>query len=256
LVAHGYLAQGELWPVLRDHAEWVVGLALAEAAGTCELEREPPSRYRAEPSVFGGTPGAEIFVETLRRVVPRDVALRRLGGPSARLDEGPSRLLGECALSNDETNVFWGACGQTVGEVVGDGDDGELAVVLYAMVCLGVLVVRAPARVSGRPELRVAPDPLDGEAIRMRVRARMALVEDADYFALLGISRSATSYEIRRAYLALRRAFEPARLLTAQTADLSTDVRLIVDVLDEAFEILRDAQRRERYRRAIEASPS
>jgi hypothetical protein len=32
-------------------------------------------------------------------------------------------------------------------------------------------------------------------------------------------------------------------------------VRKIIVVLDEAYEILRDAARRERYRRAIEARP-
>jgi len=83
----------------------------------------------------------------------------------------------------------------------------------------------------------------------------MALVEDGDYFSLLGVERSATAYEIRRAYLELRRAFEPARVLTGQTADLAMDVKTIVEVLDEAYEILREPHRRERYRKAIEAGP-
>jgi curved DNA-binding protein CbpA len=83
----------------------------------------------------------------------------------------------------------------------------------------------------------------------------MALVEDGDYFALLGVARGATGYEVKRAYLELRRAFEPARVLTAQTADLVNDVKTIVEVLDEAYEILREPNRRERYRKAIEAGP-
>ena len=83
----------------------------------------------------------------------------------------------------------------------------------------------------------------------------MALVEDGDYFALLGVPRLATAYEIRRAYLELRRSFEPGRVLTAQTADLGPDLRVILDVLDEAYDILRDGPRRERYRKAIEAGP-
>ena len=125
---------------------------------------------------------------------------------------------------------------------------------LYALVCLDVidaLPAVAPAKKVEEPQV----DLLDEEALRARVRARVALVEEGDYFALLGVPRGATSYEIRRAYLDLRRAFEPSRLLTAGTADLVDDVRLVVEVIEEAYEILRDANRRERYRRAIESIP-
>jgi preprotein translocase subunit Sec63 len=96
---------------------------------------------------------------------------------------------------------------------------------------------------------------LDEDAVRTRVRARLELVDEGDYFAVLGVSRDATGYEVRRAFLDLRRAFEPSQILTPRTADLAGDVRKIVTVLEEAYEILRDNARRERYRRAIEARP-
>jgi curved DNA-binding protein CbpA len=83
----------------------------------------------------------------------------------------------------------------------------------------------------------------------------MELVDEGDYFSLLGVSRDATSYEVRRAFIELRRTFEPSRILTPRLSDLAVDVRKIVAVLEEAYEILRDGARRERYRRAIEARP-
>jgi hypothetical protein len=46
------------------------------------------------------------------------------------------------------------------------------------------------------------------------------------------------------------------RMLTPVTADLGDDVSLILDVLDEAYEILRDQVRRDRYRRALEEGPA
>jgi hypothetical protein len=147
------------------------------------------------------------------------------------------------------------AQGRSVGDLL-EGADAEMPNVLYALACLGVIeILKAVA--PAREETPLEPDPYDEEAVRQRIRARLALVEDGDYFALLGVPRAATSYEVRRAYLELRRAFEPSRLLTAATADLHADVQVILDVLDEAFDILRDAHRRERYRRAIEsAGPS
>ena len=139
-----------------------------------------------------------------------------------------------------------------MGELL-EGADPEMADVLYALVTLGVLDALSPPA-PAEPERPVA-DPLDEEALRQRVRARVALVEDGDYFALLGVARSATGYEVRRAYLELRRAFEPSRVLTAATADLADEVRTVIEVLDEAYEILREPHRRERYRRAIETGP-
>jgi preprotein translocase subunit Sec63 len=96
---------------------------------------------------------------------------------------------------------------------------------------------------------------LDEEAVRERVRARLQLVEDGDYFALLGVAPDVTGYEVRRAFLELRRAFDPARILTPEVVDLADDLRKIVSILEEAYEILKDAARRERYRRAIGAVP-
>jgi hypothetical protein len=253
LIAHGHLGQDDLWPVLRAHAEWIIGRALVTDEGTCELEAEPPGRLKAEPSVFGGATGAEVLLEEIRRVIPPEVSRRRLGGSSARLAEGPRRqLLAECALRPEDEQAVRFAVGRTVGEVLA-GAEPELADAIYGLVSLGVLEALAP---TAPAEAAPAPsDPLDEEALRQRVRARVALVEEGDYFALLGVPRSATGYEIKRAYLELRRAFEPARVLTASTADLAADVRLLAEVLDEAYEILREPHRRERYRRAIEAGP-
>ncbi|WP_437316516.1 hypothetical protein [Sorangium sp. So ce385] len=254
LIAHGHLGQDDLWPVLRAHAEWVIGHVVLVEAGTCDLEAEPPGRLKAEPNVFGGATGAEVFVETIRRVIAPEVALRRLGGPGARLDDGARRnLLGECALRREEEELVRTARGRSVGELV-NAAEPENASVLYALVCLEVLDVLIPPSITEAPPPPVE-DPLDEEAIRQRVRARLALVEDGDYFSILGIPRDATNYEIRRAYLALRKAFEPSTLLTAATVDLLDDVRLVIEVLDEAYEILREPHRRERYRRAIEAGP-
>lgn len=254
LVAHGHLAQDDLWPVLRAHAEWITARALVEPTGTTHFEDEPPARLRAEPSVFGGGTGAEVLVEIVRRAIPPEVALARLGGEGARLAEGAQMsLLAECALTEDGSDLVRAAAGWTVGEVL-SASDPEWASVLYALVALGVIEVLAAVG-GAEPRDEAGPDPLDEEAFRGRVRARLALVEEGDYFALLGVPRSATSYDIRRAYVELRRAYEPGRVLTASTADLHGDLRLVLEVLDEAYDILRDAHRRERYRRAIEGPP-
>lgn len=254
LIANGYLAQDDLWPVLRAHAEWIVARALVAGPGSCQLEAEPAGRLKSEPGVFGGAAGAEVFVEIVRRTIPPAVAVARLGGPATRFDVGPrASLLAECALSREDEAAVRTLAGRSLGDVV-EREGEDLASVVLALCELEVLsALAAPRRTAG--EEAPKDDPLDDEAVRARVQARLALVREGDYFSVLGVARDATAYEIKRAYLDLRRTFEPTRLLTARTIDLADDVRLLLEVADEAYDILKDATRRERYRRAIEVAP-
>jgi hypothetical protein len=259
LVARGYLRQDQMWPTLRAHAEWLLARVLTVASGRLTLEPQAPGRLAGEPSVFGGSTGAEVFVEVVRRVVPPADAVERLGGLGSRLAEGDdARLLVECALDVAEVGHVRSVSGRSLREALAAAPDGDLATVLFALAQLGVVEVLPPvgdAHVLDEPDGAVGVAALDAEAIRERVRARMQLVDDGDYFALLGVPHEATGYEVRRAFLELRRAFDPSRVLTPEVADLADEVRKITLVLEEAYDILKDSARRERYRRAIEAVP-
>lgn len=258
LVAHGWLGQDQLWSALRAHAEWIVTQVLRLGGGTAQLEAEPPGRLRSEPSVFGASTGCEIFVELVRRAVSSEEAIAALGGEGARIGDGPkAALLGECALPPAEIELVTRARGGTVADLLARSADADIASVVHGLALLGVLDVMPaiePARKSDR-DVAAEVAALDDEAIRARVRARMELVDEGDYFTLLGVSRDATSYEVRRAFIELRRAFEPTKILSPRLHDLTDDVKKIVVVLEEAYEILRDVARRERYRRAIDATP-
>jgi hypothetical protein len=258
LVARGYLNQEQLWPTLRAHAEWVLAHVLQMGEGRLVVEERPPGRLAGEPSVFGGSTGAEVFVELVRRIVSPADAIERLGGLGARLGDGrASALLVECALAPDEVARLRAATGGTLGEMLERAPEADLATVIYALVQLEV--IEAIPSIQGRSDDPDAPSAgdaaLDAEAIRERVRARAQLVDDGDYFAVLGVAHDATGYEVRRAFLELRRAFDASRMLTPEVADLAADVRKIALVLEEAYEILKDTARRDRYRRAIEAVP-
>ena len=260
LVARGYIRQDQMWPTLRAHAEWLFARAMQTPSGRLAVEATATSgRPGGEPSVFGGSTGAAVFVEVVRRIIPPAVAIERLGGLGSRVAEGSEiRLLGECALDPAEVAQVHSVPGRPLRDLVGAAPDGDLATVIFALTQLGVLdVMRISNNGTSSAEDSSAPDvtALDAEAVRERVRARLQLVEDGDYFALLGVSRDATGYEVRRAFLELRRAFDPSRLPTSEVSDLLEDCRKIASVLEEAYEILKDTARRERYRRAIEAVP-
>jgi hypothetical protein len=266
LVARGTLPRDQMWPTLRAHAEWLLGRAIqarpaGDAAATparATIEAQPSGRLASEPSVFGGASGAEVFVDVVRRVVSPTEAIERLGGLGSRLGSGSKAdLVTECGLAPPDLGAVRDAAGATIGQVLDGVQDADFASALFALVQLGILeVLRA---VGGAASIDAPPDAegfaIDAEATRERVRARLALVDDGDYFAVLGVSRDATGYEVRRAFLELRRAFDPSRLVSAELGDLAEDVLKIATVLEEAYEILKDSARRARYRRAIEGPP-
>ncbi|MEO8901372.1 MAG: hypothetical protein ABI488_06665 [Polyangiaceae bacterium] len=259
LIAQGHLRQDDLWPVLRAHAEWLVGRIVLLSSGAVGLEADVPVRMQAEPAVFGGATGAEVLVEIVRRAVSPEQALQRLGGVGAVLQKGESlALLGECAIADGETEAVRSINEEAVSDILRRVGHKDFAAVLYVLVELSVLELVSADRQAPRAAKHQAvakPDRLDHAALRARILARKALSEEGDYFALLGVPRSATSYDIRRAYTSLRDEYDPSRILTGETIDLRDEVELILEVLAEAFEILEDDLRRDRYRRALDASP-
>ena len=259
LIAQGHLRQDDLWPVLRAHAEWLVGRIVVLDSGAVSMEGDVPVRLQAEPAVFGGATGAEVLVEIVRRAVSPEQALQRLGGPNTVLQKGDNpALLGECAIADAEAAIVRSINEEPLAETLRRAGNKDFAAVLYILVELSVLArasaERRPPR-EAQEKRSARPDHLDHAALRARILSRKALSEEGDYFALLGVSRSATSYDIRRAYGSLKDEYDPARILTNETVDLRDDVELILEVLAEAFEILEDDLRRERYRRALDASP-
>jgi len=256
LVARGYLRQDQMWTTLRAHAEWVLGRMLQVTESRAAMEAEAPGRLANEPSVFGGASGAEVFVEVVRRIVAPGEAIERLGGVQSHLGQGEmAHLLGESALATAEMDLVRGAPGRTVQDMLEGAPDGDFASAIFALTELGVVEVLPRVGAVGEDADSNAAEvaALDSKAIRENVRARLQLVEDGDYFAVLGVRRDATGYEVRRAFLELRRNFDVSRLLSPEVADLAHDVQTIATVLEEAYEILKDPARRERYRRAIEA---
>ena len=142
----------------------------------------------------------------------------------ARIADGAhSQLIVEAALDPLEERLVLDARGGTLAQLLARSPEPDVASVVLALALLGVIEAIPPLRGNPEPEDESRDAEireLDEEATIARVRARMQLVEEGDYFAVLGVSHDATGYEIRRAFLELRRGFEPARLLTPRLTHL------------------------------------
>lgn len=245
LIARGFLAPDELWPILRAHAEWLLERALREGGLQGRFEPELGPRLASEPSVFGGSTGVEVFVDVVRRSIDGSSALRHLGSASGRLEVGPCfSLLHEAALDGEEFDGI----SSSVSNHISWGDSLLDAPLVLALRELAIVSIDEAE--SQRPNAHLDDD----GAIRTRIADRLKLVREADYFELLGLEHGANGHQIRRAFVELRRSFAAQRLLTPTTHDLETDLRLIVEVIEEAYRILSDDRRRSRYLAALSTS--
>jgi hypothetical protein len=257
LIAQGFLSNNELWPVLRQHAEWILQNAISSPTCRFRTDQAVTERLAAEPNVFGGATGVEVFIELVQRAIDPADALKRLGGMGVKLV--PSNkyvLLRESALTQEDVEVVKGLFNQPLGEVL-KYMRINITPLLYALSSLDIVQPQAqhqaqPAATPAHPLM----DTMDADAVRMHIAARLELVRKGSYFELLGIAPHATSYEVRRAFVDLRRQYQPARLLTGSTADLASDIELIAEVIEEAYDVLRDDNRRRRYQLAIHAQPA
>lgn len=253
LIARGLLQQEDLWPVLRAHAEWILAEALRSRTAS-HFETTVPARLQEEPAVFGGAAGTEIYVDAIRRVVSPEQAFVALGRGERLLGIGPKEaLLRESALTSEEQSQLLEVIGKTIPSPA--TDKGRLLPIVYALLQLGVFCAGGGVAEQPLEVLHQRSQEMDDEAFGKRLLARRALVDDGDYFGILGVSRSATRHEVDRAHDQLLLEYDEERL-TPRILYLKDDLRLVLSTIREAHLVLSDDVRRLRYRLALEATPN
>ena len=252
LVDLGYLKRRELYPAVRRHVEDIIYSVFAWDHGSYRISIEEIAS--SERIRLARHPEA-LVLEGIRRKLDRQMLERLVGSPSTVLELADRERVLALATTIELTTEEKSA----IAAIDGHADLPALAraaglsvTAIYPLAWALVVLGHATARRDGA-------DPLDsgdessstGEgdlAIdRERVRARWLLVADADYFALLGVRRDATSFEIRRAYEASRRDFAAEGFSQELRRELARELDDISTVLEEAFRVLRDDSLRRQY---------
>jgi len=89
------------------------------------------------------------------------------------------------------------------------------------------------------------------EISRRRIEAKLEQVDHASYFDVLGVTPSATPYEVEEAYKRLSREFDPLNYSHASLSDLNDKIDTIQKILEDAHDVLSDNLLREGYRQSI-----
>jgi len=260
LVEKGLIASRELFPLVRHHYETIIFDSFAWSVGSWRFAQ---GKHRSSERVLLDLPTASIIVEGLRsraplseiqKIVARDARPKNTGGGICPLEE--------TGLSDRELEPLeWLDGTRGVDEIA-----ERFSVVvddLYALIA--GLAVLGWVHVTGGDNERSAKDAQGGESLwtdvdrRQESRIEMARVVDkqaqvaqGNYFAIMQVPPEASGHEIRKAYRRLRGLFAVERFVTPELLDLQPKVEEIRLVLDEAYEILRNASLREAYRATMD----
>jgi hypothetical protein len=82
---------------------------------------------------------------------------------------------------------------------------------------------------------------------RAALLARYALVEEGDYFEILGVSRDATADDVQRAHDRIARELDPGAIGPVLAGELGAKLDAMREVLGEALRVLGDKHLRPRY---------
>ena len=250
LVDRGYLKRRELLPAVRRHVEdiiyslfaWERGDYRVMAGDGATAERIRLSRHPAAMVLEGVR--RKLDHATLERLVGPPTAVFEIGDRDkltailAAADVGPDE---RAALAALDGSVELGAAARAAGLPL-----GSLYPLVWSLTLLGLASPRRRGDDDGEAPALVGESDLAID--RERVKARAALVADADYFALLGVRRDATGFEIRRAYEAARRDFAADGFPPELRRELADELDDIAAALDEAYRVLRDDALRATYR--------
>jgi hypothetical protein len=250
LVDFGYLKRRELLPAVRRHVEDLVYSLFGWERGTYTITADAePSAERIRLSRHP----AALILEGVRRKFDRSSLERLIGPPSTVVEVRDRERLGgivhmgdlapeeRAALATFDGQADLAQVARTAGV-----DIVDVLPLAWALCVLGLAVARrADAEIPDEGTALIGETDLAID--RERVRARWQLVTEADYFALLGVRRDATGFEIRRAYQSARRDFAADCFPADLRRELARELDDIAHVLDEAFRVLRDDRLRQTY---------
>jgi len=240
LLDRGFLKPEELTPLARRRTEEVVFALFGEVAAPF---RYAPARVPPEERTALGRGSLELALDGVRRrwLEPRLGPV--LGGPSTLLAPPPHAVaVAELGLSPEESRVASLADGlRTLDEILSDSPLDPLPTrqLLAGLLMVGALAARFRGGDPREPGMR---------AIDLaRLRDKLDQVRRADYFAILGVARDGTPYEVREAAGRLLAEFDPVRFRDQREPGLREKLEEIRRVVAEARDVLSDEALRAEY---------
>jgi hypothetical protein len=240
----GFLREIETVPLLQRATEAIALEAFSEDTSQYRLSDDPPGVSVLLVAVPRAT--LPLLAEALRRAIPVDALLETLGGAEAVCVATDNDVdLRAMGFSDKERKMLSWVDGEASVE------DLTLAAGLKQETSFRALVV---AKLLGVIEVRPAEKPapaLSSDLDVRRLDAKYDEVQDADYFSILGLTRSASGDDVQRAYRRLSEEFDPIKYTGHPDASLQQRAQMVSTLIEEAARALEDERRRAEYARHL-----
>ncbi|MCH9683772.1 MAG: hypothetical protein K0V04_20235 [Deltaproteobacteria bacterium] len=251
LVEAGMLKPAELPRVLREHLVRIVGSTFAWPEGTWTLD---PTAHYGDPAP--GLPTvATLLAAGVRARMDGARLLALLGGLDRHPVVAPEVRAGASALAEaleltppEEGFILRLDGGTSLRQLMADlpAEQAELLGLVYTLQVQGHL------RLADHGTVAAEVDPAALDVARIRDRLHMS--READYFEVLGLSHDAERVEVRRAHAQLHETFADDSLEPAVRESMQGQVQELRDLLDEARDVLDDDGLRSAYLAHLEES--
>jgi CheY-like chemotaxis protein len=238
--ARGYVRDVEVVPLVQRNAEQIALEALSQE--DCEYRLGAEGLENRAIAAASPTPALQLLPRALERSMSEESILKSFGGldavPIPRQHVSGLRSLG---LEEAELGLLAAVDGvATVGELL-------LACALPQEQALKTLMLgRVLRAIEIRPGTGSTATPGPDVDVR-RLKSKFDEIQEADYFAVLGLSRTAGSEEVQLAFQVLSAEFNPLKFAGHPDPSLQSQAQEIRDLLAEAAQTLRDDRLRAAY---------
>ncbi|HEX5735907.1 MAG TPA: DUF4388 domain-containing protein [Blastocatellia bacterium] len=253
LVEMGVLSEETLREVVRDQVKGIIFSLFEWNQGDYLFDE----RIRATHDVTLDVSAADIILEGIRHIAsqqtlaqviaPNESVVVRTKGNGIRLDSGKLMPMESYVLSRIESPTAVSEVGALSGITE---EDAHRAV--CALVGAGLLKILEAGK---EPEPEPEPDETI-DHVREEVIRKLHFYGSADYYEVLGVTRQATTGDIKMAYYQLAKKFHPDRYRQAEYNDLRGKLEALFAIITQAYETLSQPAQRAVYDKKIRESGS
>lgn len=217
--------------------------------GRWRFEEHPPEYFRGYDGALHMSTG-DIIMDAVWSVADPEVVTYALGDldRAVALTTDPLLRFQRITLTELEGRLVSMADGvRTAAEILAmaPNDSQEAQRSLFGLLCTGLLET-----VDSFPEVQ----PVEGPLTREEVVETHRLLPTRDHFEVLGITRAASTEEIRAAFVRLARRFHPDAQHQPELSGLGTQIEEIFRRLADADRVLGVPPRRAEYERRLALS--